>query len=356
MTRPTSPLVIDARPRGPHGPLAGELVQGRCVLGHLVDLASQFDQSEAAIVVHARLEEHHRLADLLTVGSSASVVFATGPPPENSTILRTDRLYDRDRLRRALRKGQDPESAVLWRLDQPHGLSGAEAELTRRQTYQPLGRYWALAPAQLLARGLRPTPIRPNAVTIAAAVLIVAASVLVAFARATLASNLVVAGALALALVLDTADGHLARLQGTASELGRWLDATLDELGDMALHAAIAWSAFLRDGHPAWLLLGMLYGMGKYVFVVATTAVPAAESGHHLGSPHYATDTLEPARPSPGLRLKAWVRLLGHADVRWHLWIVLAALGRLDVALVVFAFYFPVRGLGSAVGKVVRHA
>src|SRR6266436_9101612 len=71
------------------------------------------------------------------------------------------------------------------------------------------------------------------------------------------------AAALALALVLDTADGHLARLQGTASEFGRWLDALLDELSDMALHAAIAWAAFARDRVPLWLILGMLYGMGK---------------------------------------------------------------------------------------------
>lgn len=354
MTRPTSPLVIDARPRGPHGPLAGELVQGRSVLGHLVDLASNFE--DAAIVVHARQDEHRRLSDLLSESAGAApVVFATGPPPENSTILRTDRLYDRQRLQRALRKGQDPESAVLWRLDQPHGLSGAEAELTRRQSYQPLGRYWALVPAQRLASWLRPTPIRPNAVTIAAAGLIVGASILVAFTRSSPLWNLAAAAALALALVLDTADGHLARLQGTASELGRWLDATLDELGDMALHAAIAWSAFARDGRPVWLVLGMLYAMGKYMFVVTTTASPD-DAASHTKPPHYTVGPLELVRPARGARLKSWVRLLGHADVRWHLWIVLAAVGRLDAALILFALYFPVRSLGSAVGKVVRHA
>src|SRR5205807_932782 len=80
------------------------------------------------------------------------------------------------------------------------------------------------------------------------------------------AGRVVTAAALALALVLHTADGHLARLQGTASEFGRWLDAILDELGDMALHAAAAWAAFHRDAQPAWLLLGMLYAMGKYLF------------------------------------------------------------------------------------------
>ncbi|AGA27245.1 CDP-alcohol phosphatidyltransferase family protein [Singulisphaera acidiphila] len=355
MPRPTFPLVIDARPRGPHGPLAGELVQGRCVLGHLLDMARNLD--DATVVIHARLEEHPRLGDLLADRSAAQYVFATGPPPENATILRTDRLYDLQRLHRALRKGKDPESAVLWRLDQPHGLSGAEAELTRRQSYQPLGRYWALFPAQTIARLLRPTRIRPNAITFASASLVVGAALAVAFLRPTPWAHLAEALALALALVLDTSDGHLARIQGTASELGRWLDATLDELGDMALHAAIAWSAFARDGHPGWLLLGMLYGIGKYLFVVTTTVGQTEEKTGTARSPHISpavTASLPVVLRQA--RLKSWVRLMGHADIRWHLWIVLAAIGRLDAALIVYAVYFPVRALGSGLGKVVRDA
>ncbi|WP_406695434.1 CDP-alcohol phosphatidyltransferase family protein [Singulisphaera sp. Ch08] len=354
MPHSTFPLVIDARPRGPHGPLAGELVQGRCVLGHLLDMARTLD--DATVVIHARLDEHPRLTDLLSDRSAAQYEFATGPPPENASILRTDRLYDRQRLQRALRKGKDPESAVLWRLDQPHGLSGAEAELTRRQSYQPLGRYWALAPAQLIARRLQPTRIRPNALTLASASLVMGAALAVAFLRSTPLTHLAEAIALALALVLDTSDGHLARIQGTASELGRWLDATLDELGDMALHAAIAWSAFARDGHPGWLLLGMLYGMGKYVFVVTTAPGATEEKNGSARSPQRSAVTTSLPVTLRRSRLKAWVRLMGHADVRWHLWIALAVIGRLDAALIVYAVYFPVRAMGSALGKVVRHA
>ena len=162
-------------------------------------------------------------------------------------------------------------------------------------------------------------------------------------------AHLATAAALALALVLDTADGHLARLQGTATEFGRWFDAYLDELGDMALHAAIAWSAFLRDGHHAWLVLGMLYAMGKYVFVVGTSSSLAKEVGPR-----------GPGGGTPGARsgramLEAAVRLAGHADIRWHLWIVLAALGRLDAALAAYAVYFPTRAVALGVRKAVRH-
>lgn len=356
MRNPTPSLVIDARPRGPKGPLAGELIQGRCVLAHLLDIAQTID--DAPVVIHARLEDHRRLQDLILDRPSARYTLATGSPSEGAAVLRTDRLYDPEWLRRALRRGKDPESAVVWRLDQPHGLTGAEDELTRRQSYQPLGRYWALAPAKRLAKALCPTSIRPNGVTIASATLVLGASALVAFAGPGVVAHLATALALAVALVLDTADGHLARLQGTASSFGRWLDATLDELGDMTLHAAIAWAAFVKGGgHPGWLLLGMAYGMGKYLFV--TTSVPIEPQGKAAGgagSPHVSTKSSPTSVLRPPSTLVSMVRLVGHADVRWHLWILLAALGRLDVALAAYAAYFPARTLAGAARKVVDRA
>ena len=343
---PSPHLVIDARPRGPSGPLAGELVLGRCVLAHLLDLASAFH--DATIVVHARPEEHRRLEELVADWPAGRIVFAPGPPSEGATILRTDRLYDPRRLRRAVRRGREPESAAIWRLDRPKGLKGAEAELIRRRTYQPLGRYWALGPARLLARGLCPTSVRPNAVTLASAALMLGASCVVAFGASGTIARYSTAAALALALVLDTADGHLARLQGTATEFGRWLDALLDELCDMALHAAIAWAAFARDHAGGWLVLGMLYGMGKYLFVIGNEGWrgPVTEDDDRP-----SRGPLVPA--ATGAR--AWVRWAGHADIRWHLWILLAALGRLDVALAVYAAYFPARALAGAFRKAARH-
>jgi phosphatidylglycerophosphate synthase len=145
-------------------------------------------------------------------------------------------------------------------------------------------------------------------------------------------------------LVLDTADGHLARLQGTASEFGRWLDAVLDELADMLLHAAIAWGGFRLSGDPRWLLLALAYATGKYLFVVAQHEPQTSQKGDAA--------TL-PDRPS---RAAMIVRMIGHADVRWHLWIGLAAFGRLDLALIAYAAYFPIRTAALAVRKAVRHA
>jgi phosphatidylglycerophosphate synthase len=334
-------IVIDARPRGPRGPMAGEIVLGRPVLAHLLELAGALEPGPIAI--HARADERAGLHPLVA-GRSSRFVFATGPPPEGAAILRADRLYDPQRLRRALRRGRDPESAVVWRLDRPAALLGADDELLHRMSYQPVGRYWALAPARLLARMLRSTFVRPNALTLSSGLLMLSAAAAVAFAQGVWASRFGPALAMAVALVLDTADGHLARLQGTASEFGRWLDANLDELGDMALHAAIAWSAFARDGLVLWLVVGMVYAMGKYLFAFATSsaAAPVSESAKAL-----------PMRPST---FRSVAHLVGHADVRWHLWIVLAALGRLDVALVAYAAYYPARTAAMAARRAIVHA
>lgn len=341
-TRPIH-LAIDARPRGPRGLIAAEVVLGRTMIGHLAELALELAPEGQTVAVHARPEEHRELSALLGPHDRSRLMLVSGPPRADAAVLRTDRFYDRSRLRRRLRSGGSPESAVLWRLDRPESLRAADEELTRRLTYQPIGRYWAFPIADRLAARLRPTKVRPNAVTMAAAALMLAAAALVAVNSSW---SLAIAAAMAIALVLDTADGRLARLQGTCSAFGRWLDEVLDEMVDLVLHAAIAWSAFARDGRPAWLMLGIAYASGKYLLRVQASPVEADQRPN--------TSPPSTTRPRPGLI--AIVRGLGHADLRWHLWIVLAAFRRLDVALAAYAIYFPARAIGAAIRKGWRHA
>lgn len=324
-TNPT--LVIDARPRGPHGPFAGEFVQGKSVLDHLMDVAAAVSPDPSVRVVVIATEDDS--------------------PPDGAVVLRTDRLYDSKRLRRAIRRGNDPETAAFWRLDRPDGLAGADDELARRRCYQPLGQYWAREPARAIARFLAPTVVRPNAVTIAAAALMLSASGLAAFAASTWYTHLTAAMAMAIALVLDTADGHLARLQGTSSAFGRHLDAWLDELCDMVLHTAIAWGLFVQTGSPRWLLLGMAYAMGKYIFYVGTSVISASKN-----------EPVTNGSENQVSYARKWIRLAGHADFRWHLWIGLAAIGRLDLALLAYAVYFPARAALGLAAKAMeaRHA
>jgi phosphatidylglycerophosphate synthase len=345
MSRPIPHLVIDARPRGPAGPLAEERVLGRALIDHLVELAESVVPEGAVVAIHARQDEHDRLRSLLAARPSSRYRMALGPPPEDATILRADRFYDATRFRRAVRAGRSLETAVIWRIDRPQALDGLQDEALRRREYQPIGRFWAAAPALALARALAPTSIRPNHVTLAAGTTMLAAAGLIAFGRTALAAQFAPAMAIAVSLVLDTADGHLARLQGTSSAFGRWLDSNLDELGDMALHAAIAWSAFGRSGQVAWLLVGMAYAAAKYLFHFGTTSAAGDAAG---GVPSAAANRVGTVR-----RLAHWI---GHADVRLHAWIILAAVGRLEWALVGYAAYFAARWAGGAVRKAVGHA
>jgi len=352
-------LVIDARPRGARGLLAAEVVLGKSMLDHLLEIASELAPPAEPVVVHAREDERSRLTELASRFMARGVNFVYGPPRADAGVLRTDRFYDLGRLKRGLRRGRPPESAVLWRLDRVETLALADEELTRRRSYQPLGKYWAFPLAQALADRLRPTIIRPNALTLATAGLMLSAASLIAAGATGWLAQISIALALAAALVLDTADGRLARLQGTTSAFGRWLDQVLDELADMMLHAAIAWAAFCRDGHPGWLLLGILYASSKYLFQVQSLLGEELEAGM---TPGIAWSGDQPRSAVVGLwagikgRVTAVVRLLGHADLRWHAWIALALLGRLDLALVSYAFYFALRALASALGKAVRYA
>ena len=127
----------------------------------------------------------------------------------------------------------------------------------------------------------------------------------------------------------------------------------------MVLHAAIAWAAFCRDSQPGWLLLGMLYASSKYLFQVQSLLGEELERDMRRAAVSGGTAF---TGGKPGLagrargQLRALVHLIGHADVRWHLWIVLALFGRLDLALAGYAVYFALRASGGAVQKGVRYA
>ena len=357
MAEPALNLVIDARPLGPRGPLAAEVLLGRPLLARLIDQALEAVGPGRRVGVLAGRGLADECAALLDEAGPDRVAILDDPSARpDATVLRTDRLYDARRLRRAVRQGRDPETAAFWRLDGPEGLAGAEQELNRRLNYQPLGRYWAFPIADRLAAALRTTRVGPNALTLAAGALMLGGAAVVAFGGlAGWAGRLVAASAFATALVLDTADGRLARLQGACTPFGRWLDQVLDELADVALHAAIAWAAFAATGSAAWLLLGMLFASGKYMFLIQSLTGEALEA--ESGGPIMKSERGRGGRLASAVRpLRSLAAALGHADLRWHLWIALAAVGRLEAALVLHAAYFPLRALAGILRKGAAHA
>lgn len=95
--------------------------------------------------------------------------------------------------------------------------------------------------------------LTPDQVTVASALLwsgalaVLAATALPAGA----ATTLVVTGLLVAAFVLDSADGQLARLTGTGSRAGEWLDHVLDAARIVAFHLAVGVAILRSDELPA---------------------------------------------------------------------------------------------------------
>nr|WP_218869225.1 CDP-alcohol phosphatidyltransferase family protein [Leifsonia psychrotolerans] len=96
--------------------------------------------------------------------------------------------------------------------------------------------------------------LTPNIVTALSALLSLVALAMIAFAPSTVG---VAMGATALLLAgyaLDSADGQLARLTGTGSLAGEWLDHVVDAARLPLFHLAVA-VHFFRAGETEWVVM-----------------------------------------------------------------------------------------------------
>ena len=103
-----------------------------------------------------------------------------------------------------------------------------------REVEEPVDYYWHRPLASLLVRWLATTRITPNQVTYASGVAS-ALSGLALMAAAWVERSLAVLGAalLLVSIVLDCADGQLARIRGSSSPLGRILDGAMDAVAPL---------------------------------------------------------------------------------------------------------------------------
>lgn len=117
-----------------------------------------------------------------------------------------------------------------------------------RKVHRPL--------ARPLTRVLLRTPITPNQVTVLSGAVGLAAAL--AFARGD--AGWAVAGILLYlcAVVLDHADGEIARSKGLTSTFGRWLDIGID----CGVHGAVIVGLAIGSGHPDLVAWGAAGGMG----------------------------------------------------------------------------------------------
>lgn len=91
-----------------------------------------------------------------------------------------------------------------------------------------------------IAAGLARIGATPNWLTVAGMVVTVAGAGLVAWQARLAGAAVIAAGS-----ILDALDGSVARVRGTVSPLGGFLDSVADRVGDVAVFGAVAW--LVRD-------------------------------------------------------------------------------------------------------------
>ena len=130
-----------------------------------------------------------------------------------------------------------------------------------------------------LARLLNARGVSPDLVT-ALGTVGVMSSALICFPQGWLWQGAV---AVTFFVLADMLDGQMAKMSGTASRWGAFLDSTLDRLGDAAVFGGILWYfAYVRD-QPVWALVclvALIFGqLTSYVRARAESLGYAADGG-----------------------------------------------------------------------------
>lgn len=111
---------------------------------------------------------------------------------------------------------------------------------------------------RVLAAASHCVGLNPAQVTGVSAVFSIAGIGLIAFGPTTWLIGIAIAALLIVGYAFDSADGQVARLQGTSSRAGEWLDHTVDCFKVSSLHAAVLIGLYGRVDEP-WLLIPLLF-------------------------------------------------------------------------------------------------
>ncbi len=157
---------------------------------------------------------------------------------------------------------QATDSAKPWWLNTP---------------YPPLYIPFKLISERLAAR-LIESRLSPNAITVVWALLLIAASVALAFEQAGLAFLAVL-----LSVLLDCLDGDLARGRNQASLSGTFLEQLAHWIGNMALMAGAGAALLLADPRPQNVLLASTLAVvqAAYIAVIRQVRSDAANIPEH---------------------------------------------------------------------------
>jgi phosphatidylserine synthase len=149
------------------------------------------------------------------------------------------------------------------------------ASLYSRLINRPMGR--------VIATLARRAGLSANAMTVVSAVLSATGIALLALVRPSAWSGVVVALLLALGFAFDSADGQVARMTGTTSAAGEWLDHLVDAGKVVALHSAVLVGWFRFDTQTgSWLALPLAF---QFVAVVTFSGLTTVALLKRLQAP-----------------------------------------------------------------------
>ncbi len=153
-----------------------------------------------------------------------------------------------------------------WRALETAQHSAKGASLVLRYGIRPMGRVFAAA--------AHVAGLSPNAVTFLSSAVTLVGLVALTLWPPTVWTGLVAAFGFFVGFGLDSADGQVARLSGTASLAGEWLDHVVDAAKMVLVHTAvlIGWYRF-TDLDPVWLLVPLAFQVVAVVLYAGLTLV-----------------------------------------------------------------------------------
>lgn len=136
----------------------------------------------------------------------------------------------------------------------PARLADLRATFKPRDVEEPVDYYVNRPIAAYLVRAFARTPITPNQVTALSGLVGAAAGVAIGATPLGMKLQVPIGGCLLfLSLLLDCADGQLARLKGQSSMMGRALDGYIDVIPTAAVFLGFAWFLYRTGYDPLFI-------------------------------------------------------------------------------------------------------
>jgi phosphatidylglycerophosphate synthase len=197
---------------------------------------------------------------------------------------------------------------------------------------------FAVSPwSKYIAWGAARRAVTANQVTVASVVVAVLAAG--CFAAGSRPGYVAGAVLLQLSFGLDCADGQLARLTGTNSRLGGWLDSMFDRLKEYAVYAGLAIGS-ARSGNDVWLLAvtALVLQTVRHALDSSWSVTPAAVSAQDEGA----------RRRAAGRRRRwHWIRKVAILPIGER-WLLISVLAAITSPRIVFLVLIGAGGLAAA--------